>query len=212
MRQTAFFLAAVFALILAGCGGGGGGGEVVTPVTTTIPSNLAIDAYVGENLNTSALSAPVVGSGAIRVGIDPNVAPPLGTEYRGLIDFPLRGPGRVPVGATIVSATLAIVVNSFEFASPVLVRVDLIEVTTPFVSNNYDVAPVLILSPSASGFNVVGPGRLLVDVTPLMQEAQTPPALPDLQLRLLLPLTGVRQGLVTIDDLTNQPLLIVKYL
>lgn len=89
--------AAVFALVLAGCGGGGDGGRVVTPVITDIPSDRTADAYVGENLNTFALSAPISGSGAIRVGIDPNVALPLGTEYRGFIHFPLGGPGGVPL-------------------------------------------------------------------------------------------------------------------
>lgn len=209
--------AAVFASILVGCGGGNGStGTVVTPVFTDIPSDRTTDAYVAENLNTFALSSPVVGSGALRVGIDPTIPGPLGTEYRAFIEFPLGGAGGVPANATIVSATLDVVVNSVQFSSPVPVRIDLIDVTTPFVSNDYDLTilpPVSTLAPSLSGFNVTASGRYLVDVTPLMQNAQTL-AFPSLQLRLLLPLTPGAQGLITIDDsnISVQPFLTVEYL
>ncbi len=217
MKPKAFFLvAAVFALILTGCGGGGGDRAVVTTVITDIPSDRTADAYVGENLNTSALSAPVAGSGAIRIGVDPNVAPPNGTEYRGFIDFPLSGPGGVPLTATIASATLDINIASLQFISPFPIRIDMIDAPPPFVSSDYDVVvqlPVLTLDPSVTGFNVVGTGRYLVDITPFMQQAQTM-ALPSLQLRLLLPLTAPALGLVTIDDssIAVQPFLTVEYL
>ena len=215
MKRVFLVGAALFiAMVASGCGGGGGGGgTVVTPIFADIPSDLTADAYVAENLNTFQLSAPVTGSGAIRVGIDPTIALPAGTEYRGLISFPLGGPGGVPADATIVSATLDIFVDSvqFQFSLPTAIRIDMIEAPPPFASTDYDE----VLQPrigTSIGFNVVGTGRYLVDITPFMEQAQVPPALPSLQLRLMLPLTPGANGLITINDSAFQPFLTVEYL
>lgn len=156
---------------------------------------------------SSALTA-----GNVFAGIDPAS----GDEFRGFLDFALRGPHGIPLKAVVESATLEIFINSV--ATPasgdtVPLLIDLVSFQPPsLIADDFDrlAQPPLLTMPFEI-FPADAGTFVLLDVTGLMVEAQSA-GLPDFQLRLLLDFTG-NTGLIEIDDNTAKkaPLLTVAY-
>ncbi|OGP33190.1 MAG: hypothetical protein A2X88_01415, partial [Deltaproteobacteria bacterium GWC2_65_14] len=190
MRKLLYLgFAAIVALALNGCGGHS------DPVfVAQILSDPGVDGDIAEDIDTGILSSPVLasGTGSVRVGIDPSIGL-FGTEYRGFLHFPLDGStgfDAVPADATIVSATLEIFIDTVQFSPTVPVRMDLVWFPPPLISSDYDVT-VLPSLLTRGTFNILStdpiPPRVgvLIDVTPLMREAQRL-GLADFQVRFLL--------------------------
>lgn len=163
---------------------------LVAPLTFTITSALA--------------------TGSVRAGIDPVS----GDEFRGFLDFPLAGPGGVPATAAIVSASLEIFIAGVTVVAPantVPLLIDLVSFQPPtLIPDDFDRPP--LASTALDVFTSDTGGILVVDVTPLMIEAQRL-GLPDFQLRLLLDFIA-SSGLVEIDDsiAATAPLLTVEFI
>jgi hypothetical protein len=151
-------------------------------------------------------------TGNVLAGIDPAS----GDEFRGFLDFPLRGSHGVPRDAVIESATLEIFVNSVSVSPserdlPFII--DLVAFQPPvLISDDFDrvVSPPLLTMPFDFYTSDAG-ATVVIDVTALMDEAQIQ-GLPDLQLRFLLDFSAT-SGLIEIDDsdLETAPLLTVSY-
>ncbi len=112
-------------------------------------------------------------------------------EFRTFLTFPLdgvTGQPTVPSDAEIVSATLAVSVTQVRFASTIPTFLDLIQY--PFAglsSADFNAPLVTPTSFRALDFFSDDQGNIVrIDVTPLMQEVQVPPALLDFQVRLSL--------------------------
>jgi hypothetical protein len=166
--------------------------ELTPPATYTISSALA--------------------TGSVLAGIDPSS----GDEFRGFIDFPLRGNHGVPLDATIESATLEIFISGISVSPPDRILpfiIDLVAFQPPMIiADDFDrgVQPPLLTMPfdfypSDAGATVV------IDVTALMDEAQIE-GFPDFQLRFLLDFSAT-SGLIEIDDgdVATAPFLTVSY-
>jgi hypothetical protein len=151
-------------------------------------------------------------TGNVLAGIDPAS----GDEFRGFLDFPLRGTHGVPWDAAIESATLEIFISGVSVSSSDRIlpfNIDLVEFQPPvLIADDFDRAvqpPLLTLPfdfyPSDAGAMVV------IDVTALMNEAQSQ-GLQDFQLRFLLDYSA-DSGLIEIDDsdVETAPLLTVSY-
>jgi hypothetical protein len=207
-------LALVLAMVwVAGCGGGGDASDEPTPLfTARILSDQAADGDIAFSPPAAYAVSSALVTGNILAGIDPGS----GDEFRGFLDFPLRGPHGVPSGANIESATLEIFINSLTIPIPdntLPLLIDLVSFQPPaLISSDFDrqAQPPLLsmpfdLLPSDEGAFVV------IDVTALMDEAQIE-GLPDFQLRLLLDFFATA-GLVEIDDAAagTAPLLTVTY-
>ncbi len=213
--KIAALLMLVLVMPLAGCGGGGS--NPPPTVVTQIISNSANDG----DIELTAPSSFVVTQGmsptvqSVFAGIDPVTL----TETRAFLDFPLGGTGGVPVGASIVSATLDIVISSIQPpTAPIPVRIDLVNIQPPtLIATDFDrsIQPALAsittsILPSDLGRHV------FVDATSLMQEAQRL-GLQDFQVRILEDVGPVSPGLFEINDTTGvdratlAPLLEVTY-
>jgi len=152
-------------------------------ITVQILSDLASDGDIAFDPVLSSFTI-ITGSSSVQFGIDSlNINRP---EYRAFLTFPLDGiTGQpiVPGDALIVSADVEVFVNLLDFASTVPTFLDLVQY--PFrglAAIDFDAVPlatrpVFDFFASDLGFFV------LIDVTPLMQAAQVPPALVDFQLR-----------------------------
>ncbi len=126
------------------------------------------------------------GPNTLLFGIDS--ADPNEPEYRAFLDFPLDGStGQpvIPLEATILSAELTIRVNFVDFAATVPVLLDLVEysVVSGLTPDDYSSAPLAVRVFDI--FHTDEGTDVLIDVTPLMAEAQFR-ALTDFQLRFLL--------------------------
>jgi hypothetical protein len=157
-------------------------------------------------------TASALDTGSVLAGIDPAS----GDEFRGFLDFPLRGSQGVPLDAVIESATLEIFISGISVSSPDRILpfiIDLVAFQPPLlIADDFDrvLQPPLLTMPfdfypSDAGATVV------IDVTALMDEAQVQ-GLPDFQLRFLLDFSAT-SGLIEIDDsdLETAPLLTVSY-
>ncbi len=221
MKRTSLaVLMSLIILALVGCGGDGSSGPPPPPpIVTQILSDPAFDG----DISSDSINTPVVTQGSLQsylAGIDPA---PGGLEYRAFLDFPLTGANGVPGNASIVSATLDIVVNNVILQSPndtLPIRIQLVSIPglTLFPSD-FD----LSLQP-AINFTTIEPPissadigiHVAIDVTPLMLDAQRL-GLQDFQVRILEDLVAAPPGLMEINDTTGSlrgdlaPLLQVKY-
>ena len=151
-------------------------------------------------------------TGSVLAGVDPAS----GEEFRGFLNFPLRGIDGVPFNAVIESATLEIFIRGTSVASQdptIPFLIDLVDFQPPFlIEDDFDrvVQPSLLTLPVDFYSSDVG-SFVVIDVTALMDEAQTE-RLPDLQLRFVLDFS-VDTGLIEIedDDVETAPLLTVSY-
>ncbi len=112
-------------------------------------------------------------------------------EFRAFLTFPLDGfTGQpvIPGNAEIVSATLEVLVQEVHFASVVPTFLDLIQYPFRGLSEADFDAPLLTPDSFRTlDFYSTDTGNMVrIDVTPLMQIAQSPPALLDFQVRLSL--------------------------
>ena len=151
-------------------------------------------------------------TGNVLAGVDPES----GYEFRGFLDFPLRGSHGVPQDATIESATLEIFISRMSVSTSDRVLpfiIDLVEFQPPVLIADYFnrlLQPPLStipfdFYPSDAGAIVV------IDVSALVYEAQAQ-GLQDFQLRFLLDFSA-DSGLIEIEDsdVDAAPLLTVCY-
>ncbi len=203
-------LALVF---ISGCGGGGHEPDYHVEIfSAQILSDQVADGDIAQSPSASLTVTSALNTGSILAGIDSDS----GDEFRGFLDFPLRGPHGVPSGATIDSATLEIfisglVIPASEQTLPMLV--DLVAFQPPtLVSSDFDrlVQPPLLTMPFDFLPSDIGT-FVVIDVTALMDEAQME-GLSDFQLRFVLDFIATT-GLLKIDDTTadTAPLLTVTY-
>ena len=151
-------------------------------------------------------------TGSVLAGIDPV----FGDEFRGFLDFQLRGTHGVPLHADIDSAYLEIFINRVDEPFPgagVSLLIDLVSFQPPvLIASDFDRSvqpPIMTL---AVEIDAADEGRIMViDVTSLMIEAQRLD-LPDFQLRFLLD-NFAGSGLVEIEDndFATAPVLSVHY-
>lgn len=151
-------------------------------------------------------------TGSVLAGIDPV----FGDEFRGFLDFQLRGAHGVPLCVDIESAFLEILISRVDEAfhgAGVFLLIDLVSFQPPaLIASDFDRSvqpPIMTLSVR---INAADEGSIMVvDVTPLMIEAQRLD-LPDFQLRFLLDSFAV-SGLVEIEDnaFATAPVLSVHY-
>jgi len=209
-KQIGFGVAAILALVLAGCGGGGAGRTVVVfdilSAGGTLDGDITLDS-VTQTYSPFFSSDP---PNTVLVGEDPIVA---GVDSRGFITFPIT---TIPSRATILSATVFLPILRVDLISPpsVSLLVDMVVfppldslLTQIALANVYDTPPIL-LGPSIE----VRPGDAgsdrLFDATDPLIEARSR-GFADLQFRLI-----GSFGQVVIDDLDPgglTPLLRVEY-
>ncbi len=212
--KSCFFVRLTVALatvLLVGCGGGGGG-TAPTIFVSNIQSDAGADGDIAFTAPATFTISSALTTGSVLAGIDPIS----GDELRGFLDFPLGGPGGVPVTAAVISATLEIFIASVTVTAPntiVPLLIDLVSFQPPtLVAGDFDrlVQPPLLSTIFDVFTSDVGT-TLFVDVTPLMDEAQRLGLL-DFQLRLLLDFSAT-SGLVEIDDsiAATAPLLTVEF-
>ncbi len=212
MKAKVFLLAAaVFALIVAGCGGGDHGPTLV--VRDIVSAGGASDGDITfDGVNYSVFTSNqspntvLVNFGA-------------GTETRGFITFDLS---TVPTNASIQRATVFIPIfratptglNASVALFPDMVTFPSLDtLTTQGAMAGVFNTTAILQGPSFAVFPSDGGHDVAFDVTDAVIEANRPPALPSLQLRFI---SG--GGEVEIDDFLNPatgagtPLLRVEYL
>jgi len=196
-RTISAVLMLLMLLALAACGGGDN--SQPTSTTETL-SNPVFDGDIERTLTadiiTQGMSFPTTQS--VFAGIDPVT----GTETRAFLIFPLTGV--VPANAVIVSASLNIFINSIQPATgSVPILIDLVDFQPPtLVASDFDRTILLPLaSISTTIFQSDLGQHVIIDVTPLMKEAQLR-AQPDFQIRIMEDLGIVTPGLIEIDDST----------
>jgi hypothetical protein len=215
-RRCPVVLAVLLTLIpilLFGCGGGSDGSS---PSPSTVKSQILSDPAADGDIAFTPPATYVVSSSLTTLDVLAGVDPDSGDEYRGFLDFPLGGSDGVPINATIVSATLEIVIDSVTVAAPddtVPMILDLVSFQPPtLISTDFDrsIQPPL-LSQRFTFFTTDAGTSVAIDVTSLMEEAQHR-GLPDFQVRLLLDFSAA-SGLIQIDDdaAAAAPLLTVRY-
>jgi hypothetical protein len=200
------------AVLLAGCGGGHESDAHAPVFDAQILSDPAADGDIAFSAPSTHTVSSALATGNIQVGIDPGT----GDEFRGFLDFPIRGDGGVPEGAAIDSATLEIFVNNMTLPFPgqgIPVLIDLVSFQPPtLIASDFDRLAQPALLTMAFDFLPSDTGTFVaIDVTVLMEQAQFE-NLPDLQLRIL-PDFLAGSGLVEIDDgdAATAPLLTVSY-
>lgn len=212
MKTKVFLLAAaVFALILAGCGGDDHHGPalIVTDVISEGGTNDGDITFDGVNYSvfTSNLSPNTV---LVNFGA--------GTETRGFITFSLA---TIPTTASIQRATVFLPIfratpaglNASVALFPDMVTFPPLDTLTtqPSMAGVFN-ATAIRQGPSFSVFPSDATHDVAFDATDAVIEANRPPALPSLQIRLI-----AGAGEVEIDDLLNTstgagtPLLRVEY-
>ncbi len=212
MKRTILSIMMVFiSIALIGCGDG--------HRPTFVTQILSDAVYDGDIAYDGAAYTVTPAAQSVLAGIDPST----GVEYRAFLDFPLGGPDGVPGDAVIVSATLDFVINSIlpqPLSGTIPVRIDLVAFQPPtLIGSDFSrtsqpaLATTTIVPPiSQADFGQ----HIIVDVTPLMNEAQRL-GLVDFQVRILEDLGPVVPGLIEINDTTGvnrgalAPLLEVSY-
>ena len=207
-------MAMVLTAALVGCGGGGDSAPATAISQVFSDPNadgdIAFDPAPPGTFTISTANTTL----SVLVGIDPVSV----IEYRGFLDFPLSGPGGVPAGAIIVSATLDIFINRVVVAAPattVPILMDLVSFQPPtLIASDFDRDTLLPFASRTFNIFTTDAGFFVpIDVTGLMQEAQRR-GLPDFQVRLLLDFTAT-SGRIEIDDRptvsATAPLLTVEY-
>jgi hypothetical protein len=213
-NKIAFFLALVLvAVSLVGCNIFIDNREDPSPTfEAQIISDDTADGDIGLTPPAAYTISSALDTGNVLAGVDPAS----GDEFRGFLDFPLRGSHGVPWDATIESATLEIFISGVSVSSSDRVLpfiIDLVAFQPPVLAaDDFDrtVRPPLLTMPF--DFYPSDAGAIVVmDVTALMEEAQFQ-GLPDFQLRFLLDFSAT-SGLIEIDDsdLETAPLLTVSY-
>lgn len=143
-------------------------------------------------------------------------------EFRAFLDFPLDGSTNedaVPIDAEIVSATIEVFVDEVSFSGtiPALLELVLFPING-LTADDYDSPPLRFPGGSDAAlqfdfFDFDEGNFVVIDVTPLMREAQRR-GLPDFQVRFLLDFVA-NTGFVGIRDRAGvsltAPLLTVKY-
>ncbi len=212
----------IAALTFAGCGSTDNGPSVAT---TTIISEVGVDADVSRDLSTNALSLPSLASSTGYVLSGVTFTPPSGAsllDTRGFLYFPL---GTVPVGATVQYAGLSICLAQLTLSNPTAPAgapffLDLIDTTVfppPVQSSDY-AAPYL----ASRSFSFISGDQgncVEIEVTSLMNQAQFL-VLPSFMVRLgfddetYQKDLNTTRGLVQVHDsvVETAPLLIVDYL
>lgn len=211
MKRT--FLAAALAIIILAVAGCGDNNPPPTFVSQVL-SDPALDGDIARD--------PVSGAFTVTEGMSPTVQsvfagfdPATGDEFRAFLDFPLTGAGGVPGNATIVSAVLDIFIDSIQpVTGTIPVRIDLVSFpSVPPTLSGADFNSTFLATLSTSIFQSDLGNHVLLDVTPLMNEAQLL-GLANFQIRILVP---VPPGLIEINDTTGAnradlaPLLQVTY-
>lgn len=184
------------------------------PCVAQITSDDRADGDIALSPPATYTISSALDTGNVLAGIDPAS----GDEFRGFLDFPLRGSHGVPLDAVIESATLEIFVSTVSVSLPdpeqiLPYIIDLVAFQPPvLISDDFDrvVRPPLLTMPFDFYSSDAG-ATVVIDVTALMDEAQVQ-GLPDLQLRFLLDFSTT-SGLIEIDDsdLETAPLLTVSY-
>lgn len=212
-RFLCLLMTSLALVFISGCGGGDDEPDYHVEIfSAQILSDQVADGDIAQSPSASLTVTSALNTGSILAGIDSDS----GDEFRGFLDFPLRGPHGVPSGATIDSATLEIfisdlVIPATEQTLPMLV--DLVAFQPPtLVSSDFDrlVQPPLLTMPFDFFPSDIG-NFVVIDVTALMDEAQME-GLSDFQLRFVLDFIATT-GLLEIDDTTadTAPLLTVNY-
>jgi len=208
-KLVCFSILTVLVLALAGCGSNGDDRDVfVVEILSDQPTDgdIAFD-LVRQQFDITS------GPDTLFFGIDDSdLNLP---EYRAFLDFPLdgsTGQDVVPAHARIVSASLELFIDTVEFAPVIPTLLDLVAYPVSGLrAEDFDSLPLETLSldlfASDQGTFV------LIDVTPLMREAQRL-GLTDFQVRFLLDLS-TDFGFVGIEDrpgvAMTAPLLTVAY-
>lgn len=206
------FFAAVFMSILLALSGCGGGSDSPSTFETQILSNPTFDGDIKLDI-ANVFTVTQSNTSSVFAGVNPVTE----SEFRAFLFFPLTGAGGVPGNAIIESASLDIFINNISIlpaAGSIPIRVDLVSFTPPILqASDYDrtLQPALASITSAIFREDVG-HHVLLDVTPLMDEAQRL-GLVNFQIRILEGFGVVLPGLVEIDDssINRAPLLKVTY-
>jgi hypothetical protein len=206
-KQFCLFILTILVLALAACSGKSESSPIfVAEILSDQPSDgdIAFDPV----LQTFTITQ---GPATLFFGIDDSDL----AEYRAFLDFPLDGSTGydvVPAGARIVSATLEVFIDTVRFAPVVPTLLHLVSYPIGGLrAEDFDSPPLQSIS---LDFFASDLGRfVLIDVTPLMREAQRR-RLTDFQVRFLLDLT-TNIGFVGIENLPTvsltAPLLSVAY-
>ena len=208
-----YFVLILAAFVLNGCGGSNDESSGTLPVyVSDITSDIGADGDIGLALDGTYTISSALDMGNILAGVDPVT----GEEFRGFLDFPLRGVDGIPPDAVIESATLEVYISGMSDSSPDRIYpflIDLVAFQPPILITddfNRVAQPSLLTMPVDFYPSDVG-NFVSIDLTALMDEAQME-ELPDLQLRFLLDFSET-SGLIEIDDsdLETAPLLKVSY-
>lgn len=181
-------------------------------VATYLVSDQGADGDIAYSPPDTYIVSSAAATGTVLAGIDPIY----GDEFRGFLDFYIRGTHGVPGYASIESATLEIFINHVSLPFPdtvVPLIIDLVAFQPPtLIASDFDrsIQPPLLSLPVDILVSDEG-SMVAVDVTPLMVEVQNQ-GLPDFQVRLVLDAIAA-SGLVEIEDsiLETAPLLTVVY-
>jgi hypothetical protein len=201
MKRT--FLAAIMMFLILspiGCGHSSSSSPVITAFIMSDPvydGDISVNAAGTSTIITQGMTLVPPPVQSVFAGINSN-----GTEFRAFLDFFLDRPGGiVPGNAVIDSAVLDIFIDSipFQLGNPIPIRIDLVSFQPPTLLDTDFDRPALA-SITIDIFQSDAGGRVIVDVTSLMQVAQNL-ALPDFQIRIE-DLTAVSPGLIEIDDTT----------
>ncbi len=209
-------ITAILALSFAGCGSSVSSQDIFV---AQILSDQAADGDIAFDpaLNTYAITNS---PNTLFFGIDEDdIQLP---EFRAFLDFPLDGSTNedvVPVNAKIVSAVIEIFVDEVSFAGTIPTLLDLVTFPVNGLSPaDFSSSPLRFPDGSDASllfdFFASDQGHLVViDVTPLMREAQQR-GLPDFQVRLLIDFAAPA-GFIGIEDRPNiavtAPQLTVKF-
>jgi hypothetical protein len=220
MKRTLFAaVMMVITMVLTGCGSGGGGAS--PSIVTDILSDQQVDGDIELVNPLDPLSGLIVTQGMSPTvqSVFAGIHPVTGGEFRAFLDFPLTGAGGVPSNAIIESAFLDIFINSIQPLTgtiPILIDLVNFQPPIPLVETDFFNASLPALATvSITIFQADFGNHVLVDVTPLMREAQRLGLL-NFQIRILrdfFPGTG----LIEINDTTGvnrgvlAPLLTVTY-
>ncbi len=204
---------AVIMFSITACGGGGGSdGNFPTIFVAQILSDQPVDGDIAFDPVRQTFTI-ANGPGTLFFGIndqDPNLP-----EYRAFLDFPLdgsTGADIVPGDAVIVSATLELFIDEVSFATVVPTLIDLAPYPVSGLRPQDFNSPPL-MSQRLNFFRSDMGMPVVIDVTPLMREAQRL-GLSDFQVRFLLDFVS-NIGFVGIEDLPRvtitAPRLTVEY-
>lgn len=217
MRKLVFALFICGLLVLGGCGDDS---DPPPQFVARILSDANFDGDIArDGTGTYTVTQGAATQGSLYAGFDPAD----GAELRAFLDFPLSGSGGVPLNAGIAWATLDIVINSIQpnpLIGQIPIRIDLVSFLPPnLVGTDFDrtIQPSLATMTIAPPISQTDFGQhVLIDVTPLMVEAQRL-GLPDFQLRILRDPGIAVPGMIEINDTTGAnrdllaPLLEVGY-